>query len=425
VAWDVASFAGGVLLTATPLSPLDPCTLHTVEVSGFRDGSDPGNPMVPYTATFRTACPDVTPPEVSGLAVDGYLPGSAGIGHVLSAAPTLNWTYMDSGGAQTEFEVRLGTGPGISDLWSSGTVVGGSSVANYAGPDLADGTDYWFGVRARDGSLWSEWSEVRFHTNTQPTAAVLTSPADGATGVAAGAVTLAWQAATDAEGDGLTYTWELAGDPSFAAPIDSGLGVALSASANVSADATYYWRVRASDGWESGPASAVFTFDTIAPEPLGSVTVTVLSERGAVSGATVLLLNETGVAIAGRTTGANGTAVFTPLFLGAYTIRVNATGFVPTTAAVLLDAAEPDVSVTVSLVASAGFAWWVLLLAVAVLLLLLLLWWRKRRRQDKGEDGPADAAPPAPARAEPGEPVPEGRPSPDRKEEPDEPADST
>ena len=59
-------------------------------------------------------------------------------------------------------------------------------------------------------------------SNADPAAVVLSAPADGATGLD-GALTLSWDAATDPDGDAVTYTLYMDGDADPATAVASGL----------------------------------------------------------------------------------------------------------------------------------------------------------------------------------------------------------
>jgi len=86
-----------------------------------------GCPLDTYVNGTKTLIASVAnlPPEAQNLLVDGFLPASAGILHILSANPTFDWTYYDPEAApQTDYEVRVGTGPGLNDMWTPGPAGG-------------------------------------------------------------------------------------------------------------------------------------------------------------------------------------------------------------------------------------------------------------------------------------------------------------
>ena len=129
--------------------------------------------------------------------------------------------------------------------------------------DLQDGAEYWWTATANDGQDSSELSNVGHFTvalpvvvvNTAPSAPSIEAPAQGAV-VNNASPTLTVGNAEDAEGDALSYYFELADNAGF-----SGSSVQVSAEIDEDTDSTswdglntleedtmYFWRVRASDG---------------------------------------------------------------------------------------------------------------------------------------------------------------------------------
>jgi len=201
-------------------------------------------------------------PTATGLGVDGFPEGTPGILHVLTASPLLNWTYGDFEGLpQAAYEVRVGSAPGLGDLWSPGPIAGAASSVAYGGAPLVDGTDYWYGITVSDGAAWSPWAEAPFHTNSPPAVpGVPISPPDTAVVPASGSQVVTWGDSLDGEGDTLSYAWEVEenGPCSFALLLASGTtAVNVSAPFPTAVTSAYCWRVQADDGWETsgwGPA---------------------------------------------------------------------------------------------------------------------------------------------------------------------------
>ncbi|UCG69371.1 MAG: hypothetical protein JSV09_16600, partial [Thermoplasmata archaeon] len=110
------------------------------------------------------------------LTVDGFVDGTQGIMHITISNPDLGWSFfdLDAGDTQQQYEVRVGTSPGASDMWSPGALVGPINSVAYAGLPLQDGTDYWFSVRVYEGYEWSQWNETQFHMNALSEAQGLT-----------------------------------------------------------------------------------------------------------------------------------------------------------------------------------------------------------------------------------------------------------
>ena len=99
--------------------------------------------------------------------MDGFTDGSPDILPITSSNPQLGWTFFDfeGGDVQTQYEIRVGTSSGSSDMWNSGPLIGPFNTETYAGSILQDNTDYWFSIRVNDGFEWSPWNETMFHTN--------------------------------------------------------------------------------------------------------------------------------------------------------------------------------------------------------------------------------------------------------------------
>jgi len=391
---------GDTVFSFTAAAALAPCTRYTIAIVGVRDLSDPGNPMPPFLSSFTTACP----PEARDLTVDGFSAGTAGIGHVLTADPAFAWAYFDEeNDPQTDHQVRVGTSPGGNEIWAPPAAGTAGLSLTYAGPALADGTDYYFAVRVFDGSQWSGWNETLFHTNTPPPAPALASPADNALNVTYGSTPLTWSAATDAEGDLLTYDWELSTSPTFATLEDSGTTAGTSATVGTSAGTAHYWRVRANDSWEVGTFSAASRFTTAsAPPTAGTLTVRVESSTGAVPSATVVVrYASNGTQAQSGTTDAQGDVAFANLPFGNYTVHATAPGFEAGSRNVTL--AGTTASVTVTLTSSPPvdgvFPWWIVLVLLATVIggiVFLLLWRRKKKTTE--EPPPKEWAEPEAAR---------------------------
>jgi hypothetical protein len=94
-----------------------------------------------------------------------------------------------------------------------------------------------------------------------PAAPALSSPADGAAGVAL-RPTLQWNAAAQ----GVTYLVELDDDPGFGSPIHAvtQTGTSFAVPSDLESSSVYYWRVRSNNLCGPGSFSATFNFTTLA-----------------------------------------------------------------------------------------------------------------------------------------------------------------
>jgi len=205
-------------------------------------------------------------PEAQDLTVQGFSQGTAGIMNLTDHTPDLAWTYYDvDTDPQTQFEVRIGTAPGLADMWTSGVQVGASTSINYAGLPLIDGAGYWFGVRVHDGMGWSSWNETGFHMNALVPPPTLVSPLDGSIGLQPGTQTINWNVVADPEGSPVTYYWYVSTVPTFSSIYDSGTTTSISTTFSTAEASTYYWRVRANDSYELSTNSTTWNFTTNRP----------------------------------------------------------------------------------------------------------------------------------------------------------------
>lgn len=74
-------------------------------------------------------------------------------------SPTICWSYFDTSGQQTAFELQVGTDTdwSLAELWSSGVIAGADICIGYDGLPLADHTLYFLRVRLSDGDGWGSW----------------------------------------------------------------------------------------------------------------------------------------------------------------------------------------------------------------------------------------------------------------------------
>jgi hypothetical protein len=207
--------------------------------------------------------------EARTLKVQGYDVGTLGIGHLTNHLPDLNWSYFDGeiGDTQQQYDVRIGTGPGLSDMWDPGPQAGAIETVPYAGLPLLDGTDYWFGISVFDGLEWSAWNETMFHMNSLPPSPVPPlSPPDDSNIPSSPAQTMSWTSGgLDLEGDTVSYDWFVDVDNPPAAPYLANASTSsLSSDPFATSPSTdYYWIVNATDGWEWN-STIVWNFTTSA-----------------------------------------------------------------------------------------------------------------------------------------------------------------
>jgi ribosomal protein L14 len=167
--------------------------------------------------------------------------------------------------------------------------------------DLADNSNYYWRVRATDGTAFSPWATGRFFVNTAndaPDAVTLASPANGTT-VATTAPTLTASNTTDPDSDVVTYGFDVYTDSALTQRVAQIANIAAGASGTTSwvvtpalADTTlYYWRATASDphGAKSISATGTFLVNIAKPAP-GAPTIAAPAAGGVVTTANVDLI---------------------------------------------------------------------------------------------------------------------------------------
>jgi hypothetical protein len=208
---------------------------------------------VPSTGTWSFAVDTVNelPDAFATLA-----PSSGAV--VATAAPVLVWEPArdpDPNDACT-YSVFYSTTDAL--LFTVYTQIDGLGTTVYTLPDLPEDVTCWWKIRADDGSLNRETDTVSFRVNavSGPPAAFHLLASSGM--VAAAQPVLSWETAADADGDAVTYTVWYSTDSSFAVTTSSAgiTGTTCTPAVPLTENATWYWKVRATD------ATAAFTDST-------------------------------------------------------------------------------------------------------------------------------------------------------------------
>lgn len=203
--------------------------------------------------TFRTIKPVLIP------AVPSLLSPSNGAKD-LSVSPSLQWTSVS--GAKT-YRVQISKESNFAILSLDNAAVTSNSLQVNS---LQDGATYYWRVNATNESGSSSYSSVwSFQTKlalNPPTAPVLTSPSNNATGLAT-TLKLTWNAVTTATG----YTLEVSKNPDFSTLVFDNKTLTTNefTVSGLEEDTSYYWRVRASNSAGNSPYSLVRTFRTVKP----------------------------------------------------------------------------------------------------------------------------------------------------------------
>jgi hypothetical protein len=339
--------------------------------------------------TFSTSGGVNDPPEAQDILVDSFAEGSVSIMHILNDYPSFAWTYFDpEAAAQTDYEIRVGTGPGLNDMWAPGPAGGPGTSEAYAGLPLVDGTDYYLAVRVRDDAQWSAWNETLFHTNGIPPApTVPVIPADGDTVDAEAGSTVTWTSGgADPEGDTVTYDWEVATDISFSEIVGSGSTTGTTSDAFATDPATsYYWKVEAFDGYQRSGSSSTFKFTTTVTA--GAISGMVVDDENdePIPGAMVQLFDSNDDVVDTDTTNANGEFDFGEVDLGTYSVSVTKSGYEDYLWEVGISTSNPTQEATIRLTkvaAADGFPLWLvlLLIIIGVIIALALFFTMKRKK---------------------------------------------
>jgi hypothetical protein len=218
-----------------------------------RGGSTPG-----ALWTFTTAAAPNNPPNAPA----NPSPANGASGVALTAG--LSWSGSDPENDPLSYEVRFGT------INPPPVVVSSQSATTYDPPgNLAAHTTFYWQIVVKDaahptgtpGPVWS------FTTaNAAPTAPGGPTPATGATNVAASAQ-LCWTAATDPDGDAVTYDVAF-GTANPPPAVTSGQSATCyDPPGDLAAHTTYYWKVTAKDAYDGGTPGPVWSFTTANAAP--------------------------------------------------------------------------------------------------------------------------------------------------------------
>ncbi len=172
---------------------------------------------------------------------------------IVSHTPLFYWSFQDSVGTQQAFELQLSHT--ILDwqdslVWTSGIVNNPDTFVQYAGSVLMDSHDYIVRVRVSNSISWGGWRYFNIHMN-----GFLGAPSDAYFADEKGPYVgeLGFDPVVDPEGDSMTYDIMLAYDANMDSVIFS---VIDSKESRVDVrfegetDATYWWQIRGSDGYE-------------------------------------------------------------------------------------------------------------------------------------------------------------------------------
>ncbi|RMD86334.1 MAG: T9SS C-terminal target domain-containing protein [Calditrichaeota bacterium] len=191
--------------------------------------------------------PPAAPSLISPLNNTTDLPGSV----------TFRWSSV--GGAEA-YHLQVSTDVNFTQLiFEDSTLTDTVQTVK----SLAQGTQYYWRVRARNAFGWSGYSEVfTFSTGQVPSAPVLLFPGDGSMDLPT-EVTLRWGVSAGAE----AYHLQVSTDVNFTQLVfeDSTLTDTVQTVKSLAQGTQYYWRVRARNAFGWGVFSETFNFTTGAP----------------------------------------------------------------------------------------------------------------------------------------------------------------
>jgi PKD repeat protein len=172
----------------------------------------------------------------------------------LSLPVELSWEALP---AARRYDVQIATDEAFSELAAEARRLRDVRVAM---DGLSPGVRYYWRVRARNEGGVGSWSAARsFETGSAPATVTLQSPEDAAEGRPA-YVSLVWNPDPIAD----RYHLQIAKDQGFSTSVveDSTLADTSFAPGPLAYSTTFYWRVRAANGFGSGPWSETRSFTT-------------------------------------------------------------------------------------------------------------------------------------------------------------------
>jgi parallel beta-helix repeat protein len=196
--------------------------------------------------------------------------------HLITHDPLVTFDYFDSmSEAQTNYHLQISTDSTFQTniIWDSGEVASDATSIQYTGGALLDGVKYYLRAKVASGSFWSEWTDLTFGMNTEPSLPVQLSLIGDE--VTTSGVLLEISNSTDDEGDNLTYDFRLY-DALQTTQLDSAIAVAQDPEGTewevliaLDDNAQHWWTVQAFDGYEYselvGPESFLINFENDDP----------------------------------------------------------------------------------------------------------------------------------------------------------------
>jgi hypothetical protein len=244
-------------LVTTNISGLYP---HTVYYWRVRASNANGNSPWSAVWSFTTESADLTPPVLVSPA--------DGASDISISSVLLDWNSV-FGATAYIFEITE------DENFISGITTQQVSETYKVIIGLSDGTEYFWRVKATDGAVYSDWSEVwSFTTEIDGLdAPVLVSPLNNSTDVDFNSVVLNWNSVAGAT----QYIYEYSTDNTFVSNVvTETVFITEKTLVDLEQNTQYFWRVKASNATLESAWSEVWDFTT--DEQIDSYTLTITVE---------------------------------------------------------------------------------------------------------------------------------------------------
>ena len=302
---EIASVAAGVVTYSN--TGLTVNTTYYYRVRATNSGGDS-----PYSNEANATTFDTIPAAPSALAATAI------------STTQVNLSWADNASNETGFKIERKTGSGGS-YGEIATV--GANVSTYSDTGLAEGTNYFYRVRATNAVGDSAYSN-------EANATTFTNPPDAPTGLTATTtsstqIDLSWTDVANETGFKIERKTGVGGSYSQIATV--GAGVVAYSNTGLAPNTTYYYRIRATNAGGDSPYSNEANATTLdsAPAAPSGLSATAVSTTQINLSWTDNAPNETSFKIE-RKTGSGGTYSEIAT-VGANVITYNDTGLSPTT----------------------------------------------------------------------------------------------
>ncbi|HOZ30048.1 MAG TPA: T9SS type A sorting domain-containing protein, partial [Bacteroidales bacterium] len=213
--------------------------------------------------------------RVRGANANGYSPWSeiwnfttesADLTAPVLISPLNNSTDIDTDNVILDWNSVYGASAYVYEITEDENFVSGITTQEISDTykeiiGLAEGTQYFWRIKATDGVVYSEWSEVwNFTTETNELdAPILVSPTNNATEIDAESVVLDWNSVSGAS----QYVYEISTDNTFSTDVTTEtINETQKTLTALSEGIQYFWRVKATDGVIESAWSEVWNFTT-------------------------------------------------------------------------------------------------------------------------------------------------------------------